>query len=387
VSEALASSNPPVGHRFPQSIAIAGAWGYIGGKFLDASLALGLQAYVYDPGQPPADFDLSRVIRVANEQEFYRLNADLFHLAIHPEQRRTGLAALLERASTEPTLLLIEKPMAPPERPEECRQIIDAVNTSKAIVLYDFPELFDPMTHRILDFVSGFGHVKVTSIFVQRSKDREDPANPRNCKRMVHIQYQESVHCLAFALNLLATVRGGIESVFANGLSVAARSEPYVPPNPEIYPHVVDGKCDFVLALGDVRITGCTNFKQGEDSTKRRIIEGVADGKPFAIDVDYQEGRKRLTINGKIQNFHRAADSYRSVIKTLGQWRRNVGPEQLMRGIYPNPEFARLTYQLSGALWRSSWDNAKIEIASLEKLKTFDAGFAAAIQKMPRYRE
>jgi predicted dehydrogenase len=370
---------------FPKSIAIAGAWGYIGGKFLEASRALGLRTYVYDPGLPPDDLDWRSVTRLADEGAFYRLNADLFHLAVHPEYRKSGTTALLKRAANEPLLILVEKPMAPPERPEECGQMIDTANNSRAVVLYDFPELFSPMTRRICDFLSGFRDVKVTSIFVQRSKDREDPDNPRNYKRMVPIQYQETVHCLAFALNLLATLRGDIESVFANGLSVTAKSEPYSPPNPETYPCVVDGKCDFALMLGDVEVVGHTNFKKGAEATKRRIIRGVADGKPFAIDAEYQEGRKRLVIDGEDQGLDPDADSYESVIKTLGQWYQSISARDLMRGIYPNPEFARVTYQLSSILWRSSRDKTKVELDSLEGLISFDAGFGAALAKMPRY--
>ena len=80
-------------HAFPGSIAIAGAWGYIGRKFLDVALARGLKTFVYDPGPPPDDVDLGRLTRVADEAEFYRLEAELFHLAVHPEHRRARPAA------------------------------------------------------------------------------------------------------------------------------------------------------------------------------------------------------------------------------------------------------------------------------------------------------
>src|SRR5438094_9545063 len=43
--------------EFLDSIAIAGAWGYIGRKLLDAALHLGIRAYVYDPGPTPSDVD------------------------------------------------------------------------------------------------------------------------------------------------------------------------------------------------------------------------------------------------------------------------------------------------------------------------------------------
>src|SRR5262249_17234630 len=155
--------------------------------------------------------------------------------AVHPEHRRTNL--LLARQ--EPPLILNEKPMAEPGRPEQCRQIVAAVAASRAVMLYDFPELFDPLTDRILADLGTFRSVRLTEFLVQRSKDREDPANPRNFKRMVPIQYQESVHCLAFVLYVLATTKGSVPNVLDEGLRIAGRSDPYEPPNPEAYPHVV----------------------------------------------------------------------------------------------------------------------------------------------------
>ncbi|MFH1568183.1 MAG: hypothetical protein ABIL09_09315 [Gemmatimonadota bacterium] len=93
-----------------RSIAIAGAWGYIGRKLTDAALELGLETSVYDPGPPPPDAPLDRVTRLTDEEAFFRLPADLFHLALHPEHRGRALDILLGRARTEPILVLNEKP-------------------------------------------------------------------------------------------------------------------------------------------------------------------------------------------------------------------------------------------------------------------------------------
>ena len=65
-------SHEPARTDLPRSIAIAGAWGYIGRKFLDVALARGLTTYVFDPGPRPADLDPARFTRVADEAEFYR---------------------------------------------------------------------------------------------------------------------------------------------------------------------------------------------------------------------------------------------------------------------------------------------------------------------------
>lgn len=360
---------------YPATIAIAGAWGYIGRKFLTAAQNLGLRILVHDPGPAPADSDLSGVTRLTNEAEFYDQPADLFHLALHPDQRQFGLNRLLASCREQPWLALCEKPMAAPDRPEECRRIVAAVKQAEAALLYDFPELFDPITARICEFLAGLRDVRIDDIAVQRSKDREDPGNPRNYKRMVPIEYQESVHCLAFVLYLLASVKGSVAAALEGGLSATARAEPYEPPNPQDYPAVVDGQCQYGLRLGPTTVTGRTDFKRGAEWAKRRTIRGTAAGLPFAIEADYLEGRKRLVINGQSHADVVATDSYAEVIKTCGAWHRSVAVERLMAGLYPNPAFAQATYQMSGVLWRSSRQAQPVELASLDALLAFDAGY------------
>ncbi len=357
--------------RLPRSIAIAGAWGYIGRRFLDVALAHGLETFVYDPGPAPDDVDLGRLTRIDREADFYRLQADLFHLALHPEHRRLDL--LLDRE--EPLLILNEKPMAAPEHPEQCGRIVDAVEASPAVVFYDFPELFDPLTADILDYLGRFRDVQITEFDVQRSKDREDPSNPRNSKRMVTIQYQETVHCLAFVLHILAAVKGGIDHALADGIRLIGRSDPYAPPNPEAYPHVVDGRCRFQASLGDVRVEGRTDFKKGATWAKRRIVRGFGDGSPFEIDVSYLEGNKRLRINGNDQPCSPTASSYENVLSSTMSWVRQNDRERLMNGLFPNPAFTRMTYQLSSVLWRSCHDRREIALESIEDLIAWDAGF------------
>jgi predicted dehydrogenase len=351
-----------VAREFPASLAIAGAWGYIGRKFVGAAQSLGLPTLVYDPGPAPDDLDLRGVTRIDAEDDFYRQRADLFHLALHPEHRQTGLNALLRRGCHEPMLILCEKPMAPPHCPQLCRETVAAVEQSGAILLYDFPELFDPITRRIEEFLAGFRVVTIDSIDVQRSKDREDPTNPRNRKRMVTIQYQESVHCLAFVLHVLATVRGGVAAALSDGLTAVASAAPYDPPNPEAYPQPVDGRCEYRLQWGATTVTGLTDFKRGAPWTKRRVIRGHGDGQPFVIDAEVLEGHKRLEINGRSQDDVVATNSYAEVIRTFGRWTQRVPREALMQGCYPNPRFAQVTYQLSSLLWQASHERRPVRL-------------------------
>ncbi len=358
------------------SLAIAGAWGYIGRKFLTAAQDLRLDISVFDPGSVPLDLDLHGVRQFDDEREFFHQEVDLFHLALHPEQRTTGLEMLLQRSRDEPLFVLCEKPMAAPHEPDQCRQIVEAVARSQAVVLYDFPELFDPITRQILDFFACFDDVRISSITMQRSKDREDPTIPRNVKRMVHIQYQESVHCLAFVLFMLAHASGGLEQALADGLMVQASAEPYVPPNPLAYSHVVDGKCEYHVTIGDIQIAGRTDFKRGAPWGKQRAIQGTVDGRPFTIVADFLEGKKRLLIDGKSQENVIHTNSYAEVIKALSHLRQQACSREIMEGIYPHPTFARLTYQLSSVLWKSSWEKKPVVLASRQDLLDFDAGFA-----------
>jgi hypothetical protein len=367
------------------SIAIAGAWGYIGRKVLDAALARGLRPYVFDPGPAPTDFDLQRVTRVDSEAEFYNLKAELFHLALHPEARRRGLAFLLRRAASEPLFILNEKPMVSPETPGEGLPLIAEVDRSRAVMLYDFPELFDPLTQRITAYLKGFSRVDLSSIVVERSKDREDPAISRNFKRMLPIQFPESVHCLAYVSYVLATLRGSLAAVIREGASVSAKSEPYCPPNPEVYPHVVDGRCEFQLSLGKLQVEGVTNFKRGAPWRKRRTLRGQGDGRPFVIEADYLEGKKSLRINGVDQGWDASASSYEAILTTLAHWRDSVPAATLLHGLYPNPRLAWLAFQLSGALWRSSHECSRITLTDLKALDEFDSGYAAAQPHLPRY--
>ena len=375
----------PQGQSPLASIAIAGAWGYIGRKFTDAALELGLDTAVYDPGAAPPDAPLDRITRIEDGDTFYRIPADLFHLALHPEHRTMALTILLERSRTEPILILNEKPMAHPEEPQACREIVDAVAESGAVMLFDFPELFDPMTRRTTEFLTQFDAVAIHDIQVQRSKDREARDNPRNRKRMVHIQYQESVHCIAYALNLLAHCSGSAEAVCADGVSAEARSEPYDPPNPEDYAYVVDGRCDYEIGFGEAVLRGCTNFRSGAPWEKSRVIRGTGDGRDFTIEADYLEGAKYLRIDGRDQGMDPDGSSYTGVLEAIGEWAAGDSAADLMTGLYPHPDFTRLTYQLSSLVWRSCYEGRCLRVSDAEDLVDFSARFAEAAAGFPRY--
>ncbi len=367
-------------------LAIAGAWGYIGRKFLDAARVLEWRVSVFDPAPQPSDVRLQDVVCLKDEETFLALEADLFHLALHPEARERALHRLLARDGV---AILNEKPMAAPQRPQDCSRLLQQLGQSHAspppILLFDFPEVFDPVTTRILHFLDGFDQVRVDEIGIQRSKDREARDNPRNTKRMVHIQYQETVHCFAFVLRLLGHLHGCPEAILDQGIQVHAWADHYDPPNPADYETMVDGKTTYDIRLGSTRMHGWTDFKAGAPSTKRRVIRGQGDGSSWEIEVEFLEGAKRLVIDGVDQQVNPAGSSYEGVLRTYADWLDET-PEQLMTSTrFPNAPFAHLTYQLSSLLWRSSFEGRELIVSTTQDLLAFDAGFDDAQPSFGRY--
>jgi hypothetical protein len=73
------------------------------------------------------------------------------------------------------------------------------------------------------------------------------------------------------------------------------------------------------------------------------------------------------------------------VIETFARWRQEIGREQLLSGVYPNPRFAQATYQLSSALWRAGYDRRPLRFDSFQSLLDFNARFAAEVPQLGRY--
>jgi hypothetical protein len=132
------------------------------------------------------------------------------------------------------------------------------------------------------------------------------------------------------------------------------------------------------MMVGSVLVEALTDFKRKARWAKQRVVQGKGDGEPFRIEADYLEGEKRLLINGTPQDYDAHSDSYRETLRTYARWRDRQTTGQLLGGVYPNPSFARYTYQLSGALWKSSREHRPLSFESATQLLAFDAGFAAA---------
>jgi predicted dehydrogenase len=358
----------------PRSLAVAGGWGYIGRHFVDAAVTLDIPVYVRDPGPIPTGVDRDQVQVIGDDDTFYGLPADFYHIALHPTDRRVALRRLAARLlHGDRFMVLNEKPMAAPETPEECAELKQLVNVSGMCMFFDFPELFDPMTLLVRAFLRSFTEVHIEEMRMTRSKDREDPANPRNYKIMVPIQYQETVHCLAWVFSCLAEVRGGLDHIWDQGLSVEGESAPYHPPNPEAYGQTVDGRFEGSLSFGDSKVRLVTDFTTGAPRTKRRTVRGVGDGKPFIIEAEYLEGHKFLAINGKDIGFAQDANVYQAVIRQGWQWFLHPGLDDA--DLHPTPAFAHMTYLLSAMLWDACHLGGPRRVDSLNSFRSYQPGF------------
>jgi hypothetical protein len=49
--------------------------------------------------------------------------------------------------------------MLAPDDPGDGPALIETVDRSQAVMLYDFPELFDPLTRRVVQYLAGVGRV------------------------------------------------------------------------------------------------------------------------------------------------------------------------------------------------------------------------------------
>jgi len=361
----------------PMSIAIAGSWGYIGQKFIEAACRLGLRVFVFDPAPMPGILAGLPIEVVEDEARFYALPVDLYHLALHPSHRQFALDSLFARGETGPApVVLSEKPVADPADPGHGRWLLEKTQATDVIVLIDFIELFDELTLRVQQFLSGFRQVSLSSVQLWRSKDREDPANPRNYKIIVPIQYQETVHCIAYLFSLFACLSGGLERTFAAGLRVAGTSQPYNPPNPQDYPLPVDGKLDAEVRIGETEVRFHSSFKVGAELTKRRVIEGIGDGMPFRIEAEHLEGRKSLIVNGVREDFPPDADAYPQVIQRSGRWARRFDRDILQTDLrFPNVPFAWYTYLLSAMLWDSCADGIAKTVHTMEEFRQYTPGY------------
>ena len=209
--------------------------------------------------------------------------------------------------------------MAHPAHPAECRRLCEAARNSKATVLFDFVEVFNPHSFLIRDMLrrlAGYRDFRITQIRCERSKDREDPRNPRNRKVIVPIQYQETAHCLAMLL-FVTDRSASFAEAFPQGMTVAASAAPYDPPNPEDYRYgVVDGKVTGEIRAGDMTVRICTDFKRrGGVPFKCFSIEGVANRRAFRIESVFDGTREKVLLNGKVVATAGRANRHQNIIR------------------------------------------------------------------------
>jgi predicted dehydrogenase len=374
------SADPGTTDVVPPSLAIAGIHGYIGQLIYNAALELGVpRIYGFDPGPRPARFSYSdRLQMITCEEQFYELDADLFHIATHPEVRQ-GVYRLLDRGRH----VNIEKPMAHPAHPDECCRLRTAARASDGSVLFDFVEVFNARTFQIraiLARLKQYSDFRITHIHCERSKDREDARNLRNRKIMVPIQYQESAHCLASLLFVLDR-SSAFEKAFPRGMTIAALAAPYDPPNPEDYRYgVVDGKVAGELRVDGLAIGIHTDFKRrGAGPFKRFCIDGLAGGRDFHIEAIYDGSGERIVLDGETLAPWSTSSRHQDIVRQSWCW--HCKPPALR----PDADFAWLVFGLSAALWASCHEGREIRIECEDDLRRAMQCYPNALAKRDRY--
>ena len=300
---------------------------------------------------------------LAGEEQFYELDADLFHIATHPKLRQ-GVYRLLDRGRH----VNVEKPMAHPAHPDECSRLRAAAAVSSGTVLFDFVDVFNPRTFQIRSILSQlkeYSDFCITRVHCERSKDREDARNLRNRKVMVPIQYHETAHCLALLLFVMDR-SSSFAGAFPDGLTIAALSAPYDPPNPEDYEYgVVDGKVAGEIRAGGLTIGIRTDFKRrGTGPFKCFRVEGIAGRRYFRVEAIYDGLGERVLFNGKAAAPCDAASRHQNIVRRSWRWHREAPT-----GLRPDADFAWLVFGLSAALWASCHEGREIRIESEEDLR------------------
>ena len=346
--------------RLPHSIAIAGSEGFMGQNIVKAALGLDIEDIILsDPRIDPGRYAGLRNVRSVVPHHFNDIDAGLFHFATHPGQR-SPMYRLIERGCH----INVEKPMVHPENPMEAEAIFDALEASNATLLYDFLEMFNPRTLAIVEMLKNMGDAQLDHITFIRGKNRENLWNPRNESPMLPIEYQETVHCMAYLVNLFANQQGvydiNFESVFPKGFTVWAKSRRYDAPNPEKYPYVVDGYCAGTIDIGECTVDFLTNFKRGAEKTKRKIMLGHNAYHSIDIEVNDQLGQEYLRINGAEHQPKGEQDQYKSVI--LGSWQMHQEMMQGKRAVRPDARFAWLAFGLCGAIFMSSYLQTEVAL-------------------------
>ena len=169
------------------------------------------------------------------------------------------------------------------------------------------------------------------------------------------IQYQETAHCLAMLL-FVTDRRASFAEAFPQGMTVAASSAPYDPPNPEDYRYgVVDGKVTGEIRAGGMTVSICTDFKRrGGAPFKCFSIEGVANRRAFRIELVFDGTREQVLLNGKVVASAGTGNRHQDIIRQAWRWHR-----QQSTGPRPDADFASLVFGLSSALWASCHAGAR----------------------------
>jgi hypothetical protein len=371
-----------------KTIAIAGCSGYIGTHMTQAALALGLQVYGIDPQLQNSLVNQTHFTAVDTIESFCHLNADIYYLALQPNHRPPYLNHLIPDGR----FIFSEKPMARARDPHVCDQLVDQLANASATMRYNFLLIYNPITEHILQYLRAHKNVSISYMKSVFEKNRESRRNDRNKKFMEPIQYQESIHSLALMLFLRGETLSydiqNFDQVFPQGLIAVGESSPYDAPSPD-YDTIPDGRFYGTLTTSGFRMDIITNFKRLDQQhfptrqQKKVTLSGVADGKPFTIEADYQRDREMLRINNtniSLPNFR----PYEYI------WQKLILPnDPNAPHIKTDEQLAKRAYQISALLWHTSFTKQEVVVHSNENLSETALSYHTALEsgQLPVYRQ
>ena len=252
--------------------------------------------------------------------------------------------------------------MAEPGRPERCRQIVAAVDASRAIMLYDFPELFDPLTARILDYLAGFRDLRLAGVLRPAVEGPRGPGQPAQLQA-------DGPHPVPGdgPLPGLRPLRPGGGAGGRGRCPGRRRPRGRASPTPtrrrtrRPIPTPSTAGAGTGRRFGGVRGRGADRLQAAMPRGPSGASSGASATAPRSRSTSPTS--KAGSTSASTASISRA--TRRPTPTSTSSPRRSAGPgevdrDRLMDGLYPNPRFTQVTYQLSGALWRSCRDREEV---------------------------
>ena len=283
-----------------------------------------------------------------DEKKFYSLDLDYFVIAAPPSQRKQILKYFDKNSNA-----LIEKPVSTTQDTKTAKAWRDKLSKSNSLILFDFPELFDPLTFTALNFFTEksklknkIGTLKPCAYYLSRTKNREQ--NNAFCRRETEdIELDESAHALAF----LAFMEQNMEeklSMPTNIHNIGRHYESPVKGRKRVF-----GEAFSIMEMNNKPVMIEDSFKDPLAWKRRKIVSQNEKKENFTVMVDYWESSKSIFVYGpdnneKVFQLKKHTPTITSVHKNFRKFLKE--PKQLA---LPNINIAYWTYMIGKKMIQS----------------------------------